>query len=243
MRSSHKAHGGQARMHANILIVTGIFPPDSGGPASYVPKMAAALREQGHDVDVVTLSDRRDHDDQSWGFPVHRIRRGLFWPWRILLTIWTIWRLARRKDLVYVNGLGSEAALGAWLAGRPTVHKIVGDYAWERAQARQWFPGTLDAYQVARKSWRLRLPDLIRTWPLRRAQRIIVPSEYLRRIVAGWGIPAERIGVIYNAAAEGATSFDSAGTMGPIRPMGPIGPATSPSPVTTLLTVCRLVPW
>jgi len=31
----------------NILIVTGIFPPDIGGPASYVPKITAELCKQG----------------------------------------------------------------------------------------------------------------------------------------------------------------------------------------------------
>ena len=150
----------------NVLIVTGIFPPDSGGPASYVPKLATALCQRGHGVDVVTLSDGLDQDDKAWPFPVHRIRRQLFWLWRLVLTTWTIWRLSRGKDIVYVNGLSSEAALGAWFARRPAVHKIVGDYAWERAQGRNWFPGTLDEYQLAPKSLRLRLLDAIRTRPL-----------------------------------------------------------------------------
>jgi len=29
----------------NVLIVTGIFPPDIGGPATYVPQVSAALSE------------------------------------------------------------------------------------------------------------------------------------------------------------------------------------------------------
>ena len=32
----------------NLLIVTGIFPPDIGGPATYVPQVSAALAERGH---------------------------------------------------------------------------------------------------------------------------------------------------------------------------------------------------
>src|SRR5581483_11088473 len=172
-------------VRAKILVVTGIFPPDAGGPASYVPTMAASLCQRGHTVEVVTLSAHGAHDDTDWPFRVHRIRRRLFWPWRLLLTVFTIWRLSRGKDLVYVNGLGSEAALGAWLARRPTVHKIVGDYAWERARARGWFRGTIDAYQHAAKSCRLRLLDYIRTRPLRGARRVIVPSDYMRQIVAG----------------------------------------------------------
>ena len=47
-----------------LLIVTGIFPPDRGGPASYVPRIAAALAARGHRVRVICLSDRLDHDDR-----------------------------------------------------------------------------------------------------------------------------------------------------------------------------------
>lgn len=217
-----------------LLIVTGIFPPDCGGPASYVPRMAAALSGRGHDVDVVTLTDNLDHDDSTSSFRVHRIRRRLFWPIRLLVTIWTVWRLARHKDIVYVNGLSTEATLGARLARRRTVHKIVGDYAWERARARRWFAGTIDDYQTARKGLRLRLLDFIRTRPLRHASRIIVPSDYLRRIVAGWRIKPERIQVVYNAVQVDAAAA-------PALPA--INGKVNDSAITTLITVCRLVPW
>ena len=32
----------------HLLIITGIFPPDIGGPATYVPQLACALAERGH---------------------------------------------------------------------------------------------------------------------------------------------------------------------------------------------------
>ena len=37
-----------------ILIVTGIFEPEIGGPAEYTPKLAAGLFERGHEVKVLT---------------------------------------------------------------------------------------------------------------------------------------------------------------------------------------------
>jgi len=40
-----------------ILITTGIFPPDIGGPATYVPTIAKALAERGHQVTVLTTSE------------------------------------------------------------------------------------------------------------------------------------------------------------------------------------------
>ena len=215
----------------NILMVTGIFPPDRGGPASYVPRMAAALLARGHRVEVLCLSDRLDHDDTAFGFPIRRLRRGTFWPIRILLTTLAVWRAALRNQIVFVSGLGAESALGAFLAGGcPTVYKIVGDYAWERAVGRGAFAGTIDDYQTAAKPPLLRFFDWVRTFPLRLARRIIVPSRYLQRIVGGWPVRAEKIQVVYNATPPIGDGPSAAATL----------PAWSGQ---TLLTICRLVPW
>lgn len=213
-----------------VLMVTGIFPPDHGGPASYVPRMAAALTARGHSVEVICLSDRLDHDDSAYSFKVRRIRRGLFWPFRIVATTFAIWQAARRNAMVFVNGLGSESALAAALAGRAAIHKIVGDYAWERAVGRGWYSGTIDQYQTAPKSVALRFLDFIRTFPIRGARRVIVPSRYLRGIVAGWQIDPGKITVTYNAAPPESTSSEAP-------------PPFAAWPGRTLLTVCRLVPW
>lgn len=223
-RRAKSAGGGSMR----ILLVTGIFPPDRGGPASYVPKVAEALVRRGHSVEVISLSDRMDHKE-NYRFGVRRIRRRQFWPVRILRTVLKIWRAARRHDLVYVNGLGAEAALAALLARRPAVHKVVGDYAWERAVGWDWYEGTLDEYQTTTKSFELRLIDAVRTWPLRLAQRIIVPSRYLSRIISGWGIAREKIEVIRNATVASASAAAA--------------PALPLWTGKTLMTACRLVPW
>ena len=38
----------------NILIVTGIYPPDIGGPARYAKNLKQAFEGQGHTVGVKT---------------------------------------------------------------------------------------------------------------------------------------------------------------------------------------------
>ena len=42
----------------DILITVGIFPPDIGGPASFVPKIAKYLINKGHNVKIICLSDK-----------------------------------------------------------------------------------------------------------------------------------------------------------------------------------------
>jgi len=113
----------------NILIVTGIFPPDIGGPATYVPAVSAELAKRGHNITVVTLSDSLAHNDRSYPFGIVRIRRAVFKPWRFLLTVAAIVRNGRRADLIYVNGLYPEAVAANFLLRKPLAQKIVGDWA------------------------------------------------------------------------------------------------------------------
>ena len=58
-----------------ILIVVGIFPPDIGGPATFVPLIAKKLVENNYQVEVICLSDSLNHSDNNFEFNVHRIKR------------------------------------------------------------------------------------------------------------------------------------------------------------------------
>ena len=40
-----------------VVVVSGIWPPDVGGPASHAPALAAALLEAGHSVEMMTTTD------------------------------------------------------------------------------------------------------------------------------------------------------------------------------------------
>lgn len=130
--------------------------------------------------------------------------------------------------MVYANTLSAEAAASGFAAGKPVVQKVVGDYAWERAQNWGWYAGTLDSYQTSRKSLRLRALDIVRNRPLRSANAVITPSEYLQQIVQGWDVHPERIHVVYNAI-DGTS----------IAPAPALPPHDGPS----ILTACRLTPW
>ena len=45
------AHADRSRGAVKVLIVTGIWPPDVGGPASHAPEVAEFLRGRGHEVE------------------------------------------------------------------------------------------------------------------------------------------------------------------------------------------------
>jgi hypothetical protein len=55
-----------------ILIVSGIWPPDVGGPASHAPEAADELRRRGHTVEVVVTADAAPGERP---YPVHWVSR------------------------------------------------------------------------------------------------------------------------------------------------------------------------
>jgi glycosyltransferase involved in cell wall biosynthesis len=213
-----------------ILIVTGIFPPDIGGPATYVPAMSGELVRRGHKVKVVTLSDTLDHDDRSYVFRVHRIRRSLFKPWRFLLTVVRIFREGRHAQVLYINGLYLEAVVANFFLRKPLVQKIVGDWAWERATNKGWVEDNFEEFQGSKYGLKVELLKTLRSVCARRADTVIVPSQFLARAVANWGVSKEKVSIIYNATEL------------------PNNIQPAHLPLTTdlrlkIVTVGRLVPW
>jgi len=182
-----------------ILIVTGIFPPDIGGPATYVPQIAKGLVNLGHKITVITLSEDLNHDDSIYPFKIIRLRRGIFKPWRWILTVFLIYKFGKKADLIFVNGLAMEAVLANIILCKPIIMKIVGDLAWEKSVAKGWVSDNFEEFQKKKYGWKVEILRTLRTWWTRHFDKIIVPSEYLSYWVKEWGVSEEKIVVIYNS--------------------------------------------
>ena len=211
-----------------ILLTTGIFPPDIGGPATYVPFMAEALVRNGHDVTVVCLADDPQASPGRYPFRLVRLPRREPRFARLARTVLRLAREGRGADVVFGNGLLLEVGLAAAMLRAPLVLKVVGDWAWERATNAGATSRRFEEFQLRGDrgggSWAARLRSLM----VRRGQAVIVPSEYLARWVAGWKVAPERIHVVYNAyLPEEAPEIA-------VRPL-----ATS----RIIVSVGRLVPW
>ncbi len=182
-----------------VLIVSGIWPPDLGGPASHAPELAAFLRSRGHSVAVVTTADEQPAEQP---YPVYRVSRRIRTGVRHLAVVLLIGRRAAAADVVYATSMTRRAALGAALAHRRLVLKLTADEAYERERRSGRFAGDLDAFQHHRGGLRVWLLRRTRNWAVRRARHVFTPSAYLRELVVGWGIPAERVTVSPNPAPE-----------------------------------------
>jgi glycosyltransferase involved in cell wall biosynthesis len=95
-----------------------------------------------------------------------------------------------------------RAALGAGLARRPLVVKLVSDEVFERARRSGRFGGTLDEFQRVGGGARLRFLRRTRDRALRRASHVLCPSAYLRDIALTWGLDPKRVSVLPNPAPE-----------------------------------------
>jgi glycosyltransferase involved in cell wall biosynthesis len=193
-----------------VLIVSGIWPPDIGGPASHGPELGRFLEARGHEVRAVTTSGRGAPERP--GFPLRASSRERPRPVRLAMGAMALLAEARGADVLYATGMYARSGLVSRFRRIPLVMKLVSDPAYERARSLGLFAGTLDEFQDSVPTPSVRALKALRQVTVGRARRIVIPSEYLARIARGWGIPGERIAVIPNPAprVDGLPSRDEA---------------------------------
>lgn len=217
-----------------LLIATGIFHPESGGPATYLYHVLPHLQANGYDVRVLTYSDDT-HPSTPYPYPVTRIPRRAV-PLRLAHYANEARRAVQWADMVYQHTLMLPIQVPS---RKPRLLKVVGDQAWERAVRNGWVLPTTDVdhFQI-RRYWNplVRLNKLMRRREVRRMDAVIVPSRYLQRMVAGWGMTSQRVHVVYNALPPDhhATHLTRAEARAEL---------SIPLEQPTLLYVGRLTPW
>ena len=181
-----------------ILIVVGIFPPDIGGPATFVPLIAEKLIQKNYKVEVICLSDSLNDQDNNFEFRVHRIKRRQNLVFRWIRTVLKIISIGRKADLLFVNGLPMESYVANLLIRKKVLRKVVGDWAWERGRNLNLTYDAFDEFQDKKHSLHLEIAKFSRGWTAKKADLVITPSKHLKSVVNKWGAENERIKVIYN---------------------------------------------
>ena len=201
-----------------ILLATGIYPPDIGGPATYVKTLAEELPKHGCGVKAVTYanevrskkSEVRSDDDEASGDNLEvrsdevicRISRGQNIVSRYFKYFWSVYKLAKWADVVYVQdsvSSGLPTALACKLRRKNYLLKVVGDYAWEQGRQKYGVKDILDDFQDKKYGRNVEILRAIERWVAKGAFKIITPSEYLKKIVIKWGSSEDKIKVVYNA--------------------------------------------
>lgn len=201
-----------------ILLISGIFPPDDGGPAKFMPQFATHLISQGHKVKVITLTDKK-RDKSEFQYPVKFIKRSLPRPIRMIITTFHIFKSGLRNNVIFSNGLYEETGVAVRFSRTPTLGKIVGDSVWERSRNSGKTTLSIEAFNNSESA---RFQRKLLRFALNGFTEIITPSQQLAGFVEQWGV-SKAVSVIPNG----------------VQVMG----ITNQPKEFDLVTVSRLVPW
>ena len=171
-----------------VLIATGLYPPEIGGPATYTRMLEEKLPGLGCTVEVIAFSSVR-HLPKI-------VRHATFF--------WSVLRAGREADVLYALdpvSVGVPTYLVSVLLGKKFIIRLGGDYAWEQGQQRFGLTQTLDEYTHVRKEapLQVRLLAAIQSFVVKRARLVIAPSEYLKNIIVTWGVEPSYVHVVYSA--------------------------------------------
>jgi glycosyltransferase involved in cell wall biosynthesis len=173
-----------------ILLATPLYPPDSGGPSTYAKLLMDELPKRGIEVSLLKFGD------------VRHLPPGV----RHIAYFLKCLQHARGVDAVYALdpvSVGFPASLAAMLLRKKFVLRVPGDYAWEQGRQRFGVTDEIDAFQYKSQdkkyNWQVELLRRIQKFVARRANKIVVPSEYMRRVVSLWVTDAKKVEVIYSS--------------------------------------------
>ena len=158
-----------------ILIATGLYPPESGGPATYTKLLEERLPMLGFDVMVLPFS------------AVRHLPKGV----RHVVYFFLCVGYAMMCDLVYAQdtvSVGLPAVLAAKVAGKKFVVRVPGDYAWEQGRQRFGVSDELDEFQTKKYGLKVERLRRLQRFVVRSAKAVVVPSNYMQKIVSGWGV-------------------------------------------------------
>ena len=204
-----------------LLIATGLYPPDIGGPATYTVFLEKHLPRFGIEFSVVAYAAVRNYPKilrhVMYLFALIRASRGC----EIILALDTI-------------SVGVPALLASIITRKKLYLRVPGDYAWEQGQQRYGISETLDEYldSQVKQPTPIRILAWFQYCVAKHATTIIVPSEYMKTVVSRWGIDTKKVTRIYSilkvidvpeSRNELRTLFDYRGFV--------------------VITAARLVPW
>jgi glycosyltransferase involved in cell wall biosynthesis len=167
-------------------------------------RLGRELTERGHRLTVVTYGDEPAEPGRRYPYPVFRVPRGLPTASKLALFAREVWRHGQHADLLFVNDYGLPATVANLALRKPLVMKIVGDFAWEYAVRHGLVPADepFEQFQAGRYSPRVEALRRMQATYVRAADRVIVPSSFVKWYVEGWGAESERVRVVHNAVDD-----------------------------------------
>ncbi len=183
-------------------VVTPIFPPDIGGPASYIYELCQRLKG---DFAIRGAAFCEGKALLIKNVEIHSInpRRFTFFGRQ-----WRLWKALkkylRNANTLYIQGpvvVGLLSVLFAKRFGIKSVMKFVGDIAWEEASREGKTALSLDEWlDSPKKDFKSKMLRAVQKYGFKNVGVIVVPSMYLKNLLMKYyEVPEAKIHMIYNA--------------------------------------------
>lgn len=211
-----------------ILITTPIWPPEIGGPVTYIKELINRLPAH-YQPSILAFAD---NPEDLPTVPFASIGKRYALPMRQFRFLKKIMELGKKADLIYAQNpmaVGVPSVLASRFLKKPLVLKFVGDNAWESAFRAGRTKKLLEEFlKNPDAGFKNKLRFWVQRWVFQQADKIIVPSDFLGRILSVYyQISGKKITTIYNAS-ESEDHFDAERT------------AANPHQI---VSIGRLVPW
>ncbi len=185
-----------------ILIATGIFIPEVGGPATYIPKIAKEFLANGHKVAVLTYCDTGEYSgDKDLGYKVIRIKRG-----NKLANYFNYYKalkkIAKDYDAIYAFdhfSAGLPAALITRKFKKQLYIRVGGDFIWERYLDRTENLVTMRQFYYNKLYKQEKLRFKIIKWVFKQAKGIIFTTSFQRDVFKKYYcLASDKLSIISN---------------------------------------------
>jgi len=171
-----------------VLLVTKVFPPAIGGPATFGARLGEELVQKGHTVKVVCGTKDSDISN-NYPFPVIRtgfsgniIKRELSFRMHLIKSMMT-------SDIVYCMGLEHQTVWACRVTRKPFVLRIGGDSVWEGARnlgITNLEPEAFFKETSQNERQEIQVPEQRRLVQLKSARVVVYVSNYLKQLAIAW---------------------------------------------------------
>lgn len=213
-------------MPHSLLLITGIFPPDSGGPAKFANEFSAWAVKRNYQASIQTYADTSCQTRSAGGAKIISTSRKNHLFIRYPKMIFAIGKNVDPNTKVLAVGAFLETYLSSLLFRFPYATKVPGDIVWERARNSGKTQSGIDEFQDEKLGLKYRIFRKLFTASLNKSKLVIVPSMGIFNMCLHWGVPSSKLRLVYNSVE-----------------IPEVSDSRSNSSKYDLITVCRLAPW
>ena len=213
-------------MKSSVLLVSGIYPPDTGGPATFTQDFSRWLLQKNLDVSIITYTDESSTTSIVDGVRIFQIRRDKNIVKRYFKFISVLVKNYNSSTKVLAAGAFLEIMTASVIRNIKYTIKIPGDIVWERARNSGITDLDINSFQNSELNSKYKLFRRLFTFSISRAKNVVVPSASLRNMVVNWVGDSKRIELVYNCIDHSKFSQTE-----------------SAKKTFDVVTASRLVPW